>query len=83
MNDKTPTPLEGSINIKVVIKGHLDNWLQNHFEGLKINHELEGNSVLSGNLPDLAAFYGLILKLRDSGVDLLSLEASKLTEEDR
>jgi hypothetical protein len=58
------------------VKGHLDTFWQVWFENLSITHEGDGTTLLSGPIKDQAALYGLLFKMRDLGLTLLSLEAS-------
>lgn len=56
------------------VKAHLDPSWQDWFEGLQIVQELPGTSLLSGDISDQAALYGILLKMRHLGLTLLSLE---------
>jgi hypothetical protein len=58
------------------VKGHLDTFWQAWFENLLITHEIDGTTLLSGPIRDQAALYGILIKMRDLGLTLLSLEAS-------
>ena len=58
------------------VKGHLDPFWQAWFENLSITHEEDGTTLLSGQIRDQAALYGILFKMRDLGLTLLSLEAS-------
>jgi hypothetical protein len=58
------------------VKGHLDPFWQEWFEHLSITHQSDGTTLLSGQIRDQAALYGLLCKMRDLGLTLLSLEAS-------
>ena len=58
------------------VKGHLDTCWQAWFENLSITHERDGTTLLSGPIKDQAALYGILIKMRDLGLTLLSLEAS-------
>ncbi len=58
------------------VKGHLDPFWQNWFDNLSITHEGDGTTLLSGSIKDQAALYGILFKMRDLGLTLLSLEAS-------
>jgi hypothetical protein len=58
------------------VKGHLDTFWQVWFENLSITHERDGTTLLSGQIRDQAALYGILCKMRDLGLTLLSLEAS-------
>lgn len=63
--------------VRVKTVAHLDNWISDCFGGLKLEHRDDGTTVLTGELTDLPAVYGLILQLRDGGVDLLSLQVKR------
>jgi hypothetical protein len=58
------------------VKGHLDTFWQDWFDNLSITHERDGTTLLSGPIRDQAALYGILIKMRDLGLTLLSLEAS-------
>ncbi len=58
------------------VKGHLDTFWQDWFENLVITHEGDGTTLLSGSIKDQAALYGILFKMCDLGLTLLSLEAS-------
>ena len=58
------------------VKGHLDTFWQARFENLLITHDGDGTTLLSGPIRDQAALYGILCKMRDLGLTLLSLEAS-------
>ncbi|HEX6035753.1 MAG TPA: hypothetical protein VFY83_15030 [Anaerolineales bacterium] len=59
---------------EIVVKGHLDMDWSGWFEGLTITHNDQGETVFSGRLRDQAAFYGLLVKLRDMALVLLSVK---------
>ena len=55
------------------IKGHLgDEWMD-WFGGLLITQETNGDTVLIGPIMDQAALYGVLKKIRDLGMPLLSV----------
>ena len=55
------------------IKGHLDARWSERFEGMSINHESDGTTILSGPVIDQAALHGLLRKVRDLGMPLISV----------
>ena len=55
------------------IKGHLSPDWSDWFEGLAIMPEDDGETLLSGLVVDQAALHGLLRKVRDLGMPLLSV----------
>ena len=43
-------------------------------EGLELRHEADGATLLSGSLPDQSALFGVLIKIRDLNLVLLSVE---------
>lgn len=50
------------------------------FEGFKIEHFEPDETVLTGQVEDQAAFYGLIGKLRDLGLEVTAVNSTPLTD---
>lgn len=61
--------------VTIRIKGEIDQSWSEWFEGFKIEHCEPDETVLVGLVEDQAAFYGLIGKLRDLGVQLKSVSS--------
>lgn len=59
------------------IQGHLDPAWQTWLSDMQIAHQADGTTLLSGELPDQAALFGLLQKLFRLGIPLLTLESSK------
>jgi hypothetical protein len=55
------------------IKGHLDERWSAWFDGLTITLEREGTTLLTGPVADQAALHGLIRRVRDVGLPLVSI----------
>jgi hypothetical protein len=55
------------------VDGHLDHHWSPWFGGLTLTHEADGTTSLTGVLSDQAQLHGLLAKIRDLGVPLLSL----------
>ena len=58
---------------EIRIKGHLDNRWSDWFEGLTITLEDNGDTLLTGPVIDQAALHGLLKKVRDLGLPLVSV----------
>ena len=59
--------------VEIRVKGQIDERWSEWLEGLAITHTGEGETVLSGSVMDLSALYGVIARLRDLGLPLLSV----------
>ncbi len=58
---------------EIKIKGHLDQRWSDWFSGVKMEH-LEGEvTLLAGMLPDQAALHGLLERIRDLNLTLISV----------
>ena len=68
---KKPHPKPDLYEIRV--KGHLDARWANRFEGLTITLEENGDTLLTGPVIDQAALHGLLKKVRDLGLSLVSV----------
>jgi hypothetical protein len=62
---------------EIRIKGHLDESWADWFDGLAICHEASGATLLTGSLPDQAALHGVLNRLRDAGVQLISVNSAE------
>ena len=62
---------------EIRIKGHLENRWANWFEGLTITTLDNGETMLTGPVVDQAALHGLLRKVRDLGIPLLSVVCVK------
>ena len=62
---------------EIRIKGHLDNRWADWFEGLTVTALDNGETLLTGPVVDQAALHGLLRKVRDLGVPLLSVTRVK------
>lgn len=58
---------------EIRLKGHLDAQWVTWFNGLTITLEENGDTLLSGPVPDQAALHGLLKKVRDLGMPLVSV----------
>jgi hypothetical protein len=60
---------------QIRIKGHLGSQWTEWFEGLTITLEENGDTLLTGPVVDQAALHGLLKKVRDLGMPLISVNS--------
>ena len=78
-NELEPKPTPGQLETgapvvyQIRIKGHLGSQWTDWFEGLIITLEEDGDTLLTGPVVDQAALHGLLKKVRDLGMPLVSV----------
>ncbi len=60
----------------IIVKGHLDQRWSEWFEGLTIIHRENGQTMLAGQLPDQAALHGVLTKVRDLDLTLVTVQCA-------
>ena len=63
--------------VEIRVEGTLDHKWTEWFDGFAFTYTELGETILQGEVPDQAALYGLMAKLRDLGVKLISLKAEQ------
>ncbi len=77
MTHKTAgTPPSNAHYYEIRLKGHLEARWAKWFDGLAITVEEDGNTLLSGPVADQTALHGLLKKVRDLGLVLLSVSSN-------
>ena len=64
---------------EIRIKGHLDDKWADWFDGLSITREDNGETLVRGLVVDQAALHGLLRKVRDLGMPLISITSNTPT----
>ena len=75
MTDR-PTPRDDrseSGRYEIRLMGHLDAHWTTWFDGLTVTHKDDGTTVISGQVVDQAALHGLLQRVRDLGLPLVSV----------
>ena len=58
---------------EIIIGGHLDARWSDWFVGLKLTQLQGSRTLLSGSLPDQAALHGVLERIRDLNLKLISV----------
>jgi hypothetical protein len=68
----TGEPLDGG-RYEIRLNGHLDARWAARFDGLTLTNDRDGTTVISGQVADQAALHGLLQRVRDLGLPLVSV----------
>jgi hypothetical protein len=71
---------EKTVIYQIRIKSHLDPDWTDWFEGLTISQEDDGDTLLTGPVVDQSALHGLLKKVRDLGMSLVSINPLPIDE---
>jgi hypothetical protein len=63
---------------EIRVEGHLGPGVAAWFPGLAVRHEPNGDTTLSGPVADQSALHGVLMRIRDLGLTLISVQ--RLTE---
>jgi hypothetical protein len=67
-------------HVEIMIKGHIDVEWSGRLDGLYVTHNSDGNTVLRGQVNDQPALYGLLNRLSDLGMQLISVSTGEANE---
>ena len=70
---------DDSTKYVIRVKGHLDVRWATWFDGMSLANEADGTTTIQGPVVDQAALHGLLQKLRDVGIPLISLTQTEPT----
>jgi hypothetical protein len=64
---------DDAIGYEIRVKGRLDRRWTDRFDGLSVRYEADGTTVITGPVTDQAALHGLLHRVRDLGIPLVSV----------
>jgi hypothetical protein len=73
MSEVPTSQSPGSGRYEIRLEGHLDDRWAAWFDGLSLTQESDGSTVIHGSVVDQAALHGLLQKVRDLGLPLVSV----------
>jgi hypothetical protein len=69
--------MEPPVYYEIRVRGVLDSRWSAWFDGLQISSDDHGQTTLAGEVVDQAALHGLLAKVRDLGLELVSVVRSE------
>ena len=69
-------------NVKIRVKGQIDEHWSDWFDDLTVTHTDQNETVLTGPIVDQAALHGLLAKLRDLGLPIVSVNLSEEADQE-
>jgi hypothetical protein len=73
MSDTSAGHARGAGRYEIRLKGRLSSRWAARFDGMTLSHDGDGTTVLHGPVVDQAALHGLLARVRDLGLPLLSV----------
>jgi len=67
--------------IEIRVKGQINPQWSEWFGGLTINHSGSDETVFTGLILDQASLYGIIARMRDLGLQLISVSSEDVQED--
>ncbi len=61
--------------VEICFRGHINKDWANRLFSLQITHTSDGNTILSGTLRDQSELQGILFRLADLGLELISVNA--------
>jgi hypothetical protein len=82
MDDSERRPPLTSKVYRIRVTGHLRPEWSEWFDGMNISQEGNGDTILSGPVRDQVPLHGLLVRVRDLGLTLISLSSDCAAEDD-
>ena len=73
MSEIATGPHHSPARYEIRLRGHLDSRCAAWFDGLSLSNEDDGTTIIGGPVADQAALHGLLQKVRDLGLPLVSV----------
>ncbi len=63
-----------TVTYEIVLQGKIPAFREQWFDGMSIRYDNQGNSILRGEIADQSALHGVLNKIRDLGLTLISVK---------
>jgi hypothetical protein len=70
-------------NLEILIDGHLSDQRARSFDGFRVTKLAGGETLISGEIKDQSQLFGILLRIRDIGIPLLSVNIKKSTSNNK
>lgn len=60
---------------QIRVKGHLDETLRSWFDGFDVTNQEDGDALLTGHIQDQAALHGILNRISNLGLTLVSINS--------
>jgi hypothetical protein len=77
-----PHKYHAQVQYRIKLKEHLDHKWSDWFEEMVISHK-DGETILTGRVADQSSLHGLLTRIRDLNLTLLSVERIEPDQEDK
>lgn len=68
--------------VEIRVKGQIDEHWSEWFDDLTITHPDQNETILNGPVVDQSALHGLLVKLRDLGLPIVSVNVSEVADQE-
>lgn len=68
------------MQVEIRVKGRIDREWSDWFEDLEITYSEQDETIVAGQVTDQSALYGVLAKLRDLGLPLVSVSSVEIEE---
>jgi cell division septation protein DedD len=68
---------------EIRLKEHLDDCWAKRFDDFTLSHDDDGTTLLVGPVPDQAALYGLLMRVRDLSLTLMAVVRTKAVQDEQ
>lgn len=79
---KKQDDIQQPTHYQIRLKGHLDARWSDWFDGLALSHQANGTTLLEGPVVDQAALHGLLVRICDLGLPLISIHVIEQTNKE-